>query len=104
MTQHPTNEHRSNRPLARASMLATASAVALLCSAPLQAQADPQPAQTPAGPTGAAQNQQGAVPGSAATPQSSAESVSAIALSHKKPDTSFTIAAPYSTANFAVTA
>ncbi|WP_458390056.1 TonB-dependent receptor plug domain-containing protein [Sphingomonas sp. F9_3S_D5_B_2] len=46
--------------------------MALLCSAPLQAQVT-APTQTPAGPTGAAQDQQGASPAAAPTPQSSAD-------------------------------
>ena len=73
MDQHQTNRRGVRLHAGRAVMLATASAIAMLCSAPVQAQADAQPAQTPAGPTGAAQNQQGAAPGAAATPQSSAD-------------------------------
>jgi len=78
MEQHHTkNDGRiAGRPgiaPGRAVMLATASLVALLSSAPLQAQAASQPTQTPAGPTGVAQDQKGAAPGSAATAQSSAD-------------------------------
>ena len=76
MDQHHTNVQHGRGSAGRAAMLATASALALLCSAPLQAQAGTQPAQTPAGPTGAAQNQQGANPASAPTPQSSADATS----------------------------
>ena len=73
MDQHQTSRRGDRLHAGRAVMLATASAIALLCSAPVQAQADAQPAQTPAGPTGAAHDQKGAAPGSAATPQSSAD-------------------------------
>lgn len=54
-------------------MFATCSAIAMVCPAPLHAQAAPQSTEVPAGPTGAAQNQEAANPASAPTPQSSAD-------------------------------
>ncbi len=65
--------YRNSAGRTRAIGLATASAIALLCSDPLFAQAADQSTQTPAGPTGAAQNAKGANPASAPTPQSSAD-------------------------------
>lgn len=56
----------------RAAALAGASIVALICCDPLSAQPLPS-TQVPSGPTGAAQNVNGATPKSAATPQSSAD-------------------------------
>jgi iron complex outermembrane receptor protein len=53
-------------------VLATASAIALI-STPAFAESKAPATQTPAGPTGAATNAQGANPASAATPQSSAD-------------------------------
>lgn len=64
---------KSPKQIIRATSLATASAVALLSSSPLLAQAAQPAAQTPAGPTGAAKDVQGANPASAPTPQSSAD-------------------------------
>jgi iron complex outermembrane receptor protein len=62
-----------SRKLRLASVLATASAIAVI-SAPAFAQtAATQPPQVPAGPTGAANNSLGANPASAPTPQSSAD-------------------------------
>ena len=52
--------------------LAGVSAFAMICSSPLLAQTAPT-TQVPSGPTGAANDQQGAAPGSAATPQNSAD-------------------------------
>lgn len=75
LTQTNVQFDRPTRLRARAILSVTASAVALMCSQPAFAQAA-QPetqAQTPAGPTGSAQDQQGAVPGAAPTPQSSAD-------------------------------
>jgi iron complex outermembrane receptor protein len=63
----------NNRKGSRIIALATASAIALIASAPAFAQATDQTPQVPAGPTGAAVNSRGANPGSAPTPQSSAD-------------------------------
>lgn len=57
----------------RVMSLATASVFALLSSSPLLAQAAQPATQTPAGPTGAAQDVHGANPNAAPTPQSSAD-------------------------------
>ena len=73
MFQRQSSIHSGHRSLAKAAGLTTVSAIALLCSVPAAAQATDQPAQTPAGPTGGAQNSNGANPASAATPQSSAD-------------------------------
>src|SRR3569623_435783 len=71
MDQHQTNHDSSTLTARRSLMFATCSAIAMVCSAPLHAQAAPQ--SIPAGPTGVAQVQQGANPTPAPTPQSSAD-------------------------------
>ena len=73
MDQHQTNHDSSTLTARRSLMFATCSAIAMVCSAPLHAQAAPQSTEVPAGPTGAAQDQQGANPASGSTPQSSAD-------------------------------
>ena len=57
----------------RTIILATGSAVALMCSQAALAQSTEPSTQVPAGPTGAAQDKNGANPTSAPTPQSSAD-------------------------------
>lgn len=64
--------HASNGGI-RAAVLGTASAIALMCSQAAAAQSTVPATQVPAGPTGAAQNKEGANPASAPTPQSSAD-------------------------------